>query len=206
MENENHQEILSRLEAMLEKRQAVRIARDKREAESNHENLPAGFSTKCVNEARALWRQRHYVHKTIDDLVAPFLALEKIKDPPGGWLRNARLALKYSAQEIAKRLDMTSSGYCQLERSAAIGKISLRNLEAAANAMDCELIYAIRPKIRTPYSEVIWNRLLPVALAMIQPDNLSEFQKQRRLIYFAVEKSMQSKIRRRFGWTKRYRE
>jgi predicted DNA-binding mobile mystery protein A len=73
----------------------------------------------------------------------PIVGLER---PSAGWLRAIRQALGLSLKTVAGRLGQTPQAVKQAEESEAAGTISLRRLEAAANAMGCRLVYAIVPK------------------------------------------------------------
>jgi predicted DNA-binding mobile mystery protein A len=66
--------------------------------------------------------------------------------PSAGWLRAIRQALGLSLKTVAGRLSQTPQAVKQAEESEAAGTISLRRLEAAADAMGCRLVYAIVPK------------------------------------------------------------
>jgi predicted DNA-binding mobile mystery protein A len=73
----------------------------------------------------------------------PIVALER---PSAGWLRAIRQALGLSLKTVATRLSQTPQAVKQAEESEAAGTISLKRLEAAANAMGCRLVYAIVPR------------------------------------------------------------
>jgi transcriptional regulator with XRE-family HTH domain len=80
------------------------------------------------------------------------------------WLRKTRNALQVSAATVAKKLKTSRSAYSQIEESEVRGAISLNALARAAEAMDCELVYAIRPKKKVRFSKIIWDKLLPSTL------------------------------------------
>ena len=63
---------------------------------------------------------------------------------------------------MARKLKISTSAYSRLERSEH--KTSIRRLKAVAQAMDCELIYAIRPKSRTSFLRRLWPALYPPLL------------------------------------------
>jgi predicted DNA-binding mobile mystery protein A len=66
--------------------------------------------------------------------------------PPTGWLRAIRLATGMPAAYPARKLRLTQQGFDALEKSEAAGAISLNSLKRAADAMDCDLVYAIVPR------------------------------------------------------------
>jgi predicted DNA-binding mobile mystery protein A len=65
--------------------------------------------------------------------------------PPKGWIRAIRDALGLTARQLASRMGKTHSVLVRLERSEVADAITLGSLRAAAEAMDCTLVYAIVP-------------------------------------------------------------
>lgn len=93
--------------------------------------------------------------------------------PPTGWLRAIRLATGMPATFPAKKLGLTQQGFDALEKSEAAGGISLKSLKRAADAMDCDLVYAVVPRagsVRTMIDRQAVARarrqILPVAHSM----------------------------------------
>jgi len=66
--------------------------------------------------------------------------------PAGGWLRAIRLATGMPATYPARKLGLTQQGFDALEKSEALGAISLKSLKRAADAMNCDLVYAVVPR------------------------------------------------------------
>jgi transcriptional regulator with XRE-family HTH domain len=100
------------------------------------------------------WRNEYYSHVEADFAVEQFLTAP-IRD---GWLTRAREALFLSTNQVSFDMGMDQSNYRRLENSE--DRASLESLKRAAAAMNCELVYAIRPRQRTLFSKVIWNALL----------------------------------------------
>src|SRR5437660_1582928 len=71
----------------------------------------------------------------------------KVPRPQKGWIRAVRQAAGITMPEMAKTLGHSSRGIvAYLEKSEAEYSISLGNLREAAEALGCELVYAIVPK------------------------------------------------------------
>jgi predicted DNA-binding mobile mystery protein A len=66
--------------------------------------------------------------------------------PPSGWIRAIRDGLGMSATYLASRLGVATSTVTRLESSEADETISLSTLRRAAEALDCELRYALVPR------------------------------------------------------------
>ncbi len=83
--------------------------------------------------------------KLLDEKTAA-LKIIKLPHPGIGWIRTIRTALRMSQAELATILQMNQKSLHQLEISEANMKIRLESLEKVANALDCELIYALVPR------------------------------------------------------------
>lgn len=66
--------------------------------------------------------------------------------PSGGWIRSVREALGMSATQFAQRLGVARQTAQEQEQSEIDGSIGVMNLRRAAEALDCQLIYAFVPK------------------------------------------------------------
>lgn len=98
---------------------------------------------------------RYYAFRESDDLIEPFLKMS----PTGDWIVKARTALFLSQREMARRMGISPKAYRLLEANEE--KASLERLRKCAAAMDCEIVYAIRPRSRKKFSEEIWDLLRP---------------------------------------------
>ena len=81
--------------------------------------------------------------------------------PPAGWLRAIREALGMTSGVLAERLGVTASGARKLEQAEAIDAITLSTLRRVADALDCDLQYALVP--RRPLREMRWQQALHLA-------------------------------------------
>jgi predicted DNA-binding mobile mystery protein A len=81
--------------------------------------------------------------------------------PPAGWLRAIREALGMTSGVLAERLGVTASGARKLEQAEAVDAITLGTLRRVAQALDCDLQYALVP--RRPLREMRWQQALHLA-------------------------------------------
>jgi predicted DNA-binding mobile mystery protein A len=81
--------------------------------------------------------------------------------PPAGWLRAIREALGMTSAVLGDRLGMTASGARKLEQAEAADAITLGTLRRVAEALDCELQYALVP--RRPLRQMRWEQALRLA-------------------------------------------
>jgi predicted DNA-binding mobile mystery protein A len=81
--------------------------------------------------------------------------------PPSGWIKAVREGLGMAATHLAARLGVTTSTATRLETSEADDTISLASLRRAAEALGCELRYALVPK--QSLADTLENRALVLA-------------------------------------------
>jgi predicted DNA-binding mobile mystery protein A len=84
--------------------------------------------------------------KQLNQQLEPFLALRTIARPWKGWLSAMREISGVTLKELADKLKTSPQVVAALQKSEAADRITLRKLRAAADALDCELIYALVPK------------------------------------------------------------
>jgi predicted DNA-binding mobile mystery protein A len=82
-------------------------------------------------------------YRSIVDNAAASLA--GLKAPPEGWLRTVRNALGMSGAELAKKMGVTRARVAQAEHAELTGGITLKSMQATAEAMGCRFVYAIVP-------------------------------------------------------------
>lgn len=71
--------------------------------------------------------------------------LEKPR-PREGWIKTIRMALGMSTYQLANRMGHRQSNIVAYERREREGTISLKNLQAIAESLNCRLIYAFVPE------------------------------------------------------------
>ena len=95
--------------------------------------------------------------KQLDRALEPYRAAREVPRPSKGWIRTIRQALGISSGELARRLGTSRQLPLQLEKGEAEDRVTLKSLRAAANALDCDLVYALVPRSGN-MQELIENR------------------------------------------------
>jgi predicted DNA-binding mobile mystery protein A len=95
--------------------------------------------------------------KQLDRALEPYRAAREVPRPSKGWIRTIRQALGVSSGELARRLGTSRQHPLQLEKGEAEDRITLKSLRAVANALDCDLVYALVPRAGS-MQELIENR------------------------------------------------
>jgi predicted DNA-binding mobile mystery protein A len=84
--------------------------------------------------------------KQLDRSLESYQAARKVSRPSKGWIRTIRQALGVSSGELARRLGTSRQLPLQLEKGEAEDRITLKSLRSIANALDCDLVYALVPR------------------------------------------------------------
>ena len=87
--------------------------------------------------------------------------------PPSGWIKAIREGLGMTATHLAGRLGVSTSTVTRLETSEADDTISLGTLRRAAEALGCEVQYALVP--RQSLEDTLKARALAMALRQMAP-------------------------------------
>ena len=87
--------------------------------------------------------------------------------PQAGWIRAVRDALGMSTRDMAARLGVTSMAVSKLEASERAGTIGLDTLSRAADALDCDVVYALVPRV--PLEQQVHRQAEAVARAELGP-------------------------------------
>jgi predicted DNA-binding mobile mystery protein A len=82
----------------------------------------------------------------LDNSLAAFSAARSLPRPPQGWIRAIRQALGVSSGELGRILGVSRQLPLQFEKAEAEDTITLKSLRAVANALDCNLVYALAPR------------------------------------------------------------
>jgi len=88
--------------------------------------------------------QADHARRLLDSAIATDgEALARLRTPGQGWLRTVREALNMPQRELARRMGISQPSAQALERREVRGTITLESLERAADALGCDLVYAL---------------------------------------------------------------
>jgi predicted DNA-binding mobile mystery protein A len=83
--------------------------------------------------------------RALDRALLPFREIPT-RRPPRGWIRALRDALGMTAEQLGERMSVSQPTVQKLEVSEAEDTIQLKTLRRAAEALNCELVYALVPR------------------------------------------------------------
>lgn len=84
--------------------------------------------------------------KQLERAIRPFLVARDSPRPQRGWIRAIREATGIPLRQLSRRLQKSVSLVIYLEKSEADYRITLSSLRDAADALGCQLVYALIPK------------------------------------------------------------
>jgi transcriptional regulator with XRE-family HTH domain len=100
-------------------------------------------------KARRFVRQDTELCERLDETLLGFRAARRAiaeEALEGGWLRAVRQATGIPVHVLQKRLGVTKYEVFRLEKAERTSRIGLANLRRAAEALGCELVYALIPR------------------------------------------------------------
>src|SRR5258708_31843015 len=65
----------------------------------------------------------------------------------GGWVRSIRSALGMTGRQLGRRIGVSQNAISEAERAETEGRITLNTLRKLADGLNCELVYALVPRI-----------------------------------------------------------
>jgi predicted DNA-binding mobile mystery protein A len=65
--------------------------------------------------------------------------------PPWGWIKAVREALGISMKQLGERTGMSQSRIARIEKVVINGTLTMNTLRHIAEAMNCQLVYALAP-------------------------------------------------------------
>ena len=114
--------------------------------------------------------------------------------PNLGWIRSIRMALGMSSKQLADRMHVKPPRITELENAEIQGNITLKSLRRAAEALDCEVVYALVPRsdlesiLKTQAHKVAQRNLGNVAHTMLlEKQSLSERENARQMARMVAE-------------------
>jgi predicted DNA-binding mobile mystery protein A len=97
----------------------------------------------------------------LDTQLKPLRDMEPLIRPGRGWIKAIREAIGMTTGQFARRLGVSQPRVAALEKAEADGVVTLKSLRQAAEALDCDFVYALVP--RKPLEQVVKDRARDVA-------------------------------------------
>ncbi|MEO8620655.1 MAG: mobile mystery protein A [bacterium] len=85
--------------------------------------------------------------RQLSTALAGYVGVSRTPRPRDGWIAALREAFDMTVRQFAERLGVSPSNVVRMEQRERDDAITLGTLRRAADALDCDLVYAIVPRI-----------------------------------------------------------
>lgn len=157
-----------------------------------------------IEKAHRIWYVKNGLQKPEQDL-APFLSSEIQSFAPTreGWLKRTRNLMSLSGEAAARKMGISRAAYAKFEEGEALGTISLSSLDKAAKALDCELVYALRPRNKKLHSESLWKTLFQTVKNHPSLQSCDPHKKSETIVGLITQLTTDGEFRKSQGWSQR---
>lgn len=103
----------------------------------------------------------------LEETLRPYRKLADLAVPRRGWVHAVKEALGISNRQLAKLVGVKASQSVEdMQEYEVSGTIKLQTLRKLANALECDLVYALVP--RKPFDEIRRDRAVMVARRLLK--------------------------------------
>ena len=140
-----------------------------------------------------LQKHRRTMRDQLDNTFAQLSSVKALHPPVKGWLRSIREALGMSGKQLGERLKVSQPRVVQMEKDELSGALTLKTMRQAAEAMDCQFVYAIVPRtslegtVRKQARKVASKRLSRTSHTMLLEDQKVSNDEQQKMLEEKVE-------------------
>lgn len=99
--------------------------------------------------------------ETIRSAVRALVSYKGFFQPRRGWITTIRKALGITLPQFAKKLGVVRSRVIKIQQAELSESLTMRTLKEAANALNCDLVYALVP--RQPLQTLLKNQAEKIA-------------------------------------------
>ena len=138
-------------------------------------------------------KHRRTMRDQLDNTFAQLSSVKALYPPVKGWLRSIREALGMSGKQLGERLKVSQPRVVQMEKDELSGALTLKTMRQAAEAMDCQFVYAIIPRtslegtVRKQAMKVAAKRLSRTSHTMLLEDQKVSNDEQQKMLEEKVE-------------------
>lgn len=142
--------------------------------------------------------RKRLILEQMSDNVNRYGRLKDSQPPLKGWIRAIREALGMSGVQFAKRLGVSAPRVAILEKTEVTGRVTIRSVRQAADALGCVFVYALVPRgslketIRRQALEVAREQLKRSSHTMLLEDQQLSKDAMRNALDAAVEELLEA--------------
>jgi predicted DNA-binding mobile mystery protein A len=138
-------------------------------------------------------RHRRVMREQLDNTFSQLIKFKGIQPPVKGWLRSIREALGMSGKQVGERIGVSQPRVVQLEKDELSGSVTLKSMRQAAEAMDCQFVYALVPRVsldetvRRQARKVAEKRLSRTSHTMLLEDQVVSNDEREKMLDAKIE-------------------
>jgi predicted DNA-binding mobile mystery protein A len=124
--------------------------------------------------------------RQLDEALLPFQVLRRRPPPRAGWTRAIRNALGMTLRQMAARAGISETAARSIELNEAKSKVQLNTLQNIADALGCEVVYALVPRTSLremvhTQAELLANQMIARAADTMELEDQGVSQRESRL-------------------------
>ena len=104
---------------------------------------------------------KRLIQEQLETTLSRISDIRGVQRPAIGWLRAIREALGMSGKQFARRLGVAPPRITALEKNEMSGSVTIKTMQKAADALECDFVYAIIP--RKNLTDIVRKRALSLA-------------------------------------------
>jgi predicted DNA-binding mobile mystery protein A len=136
--------------------------------------------------------RKRLILEQMSDNVNRYSRLKDSQPPLKGWIRAIRVALGMSGVQFAKRLGVSAPRVAILEKTEVTGKVTIRSVRQAADALGCVFVYALVPRVSL--KETIRRQALEVAREQLKRTSHSMLLEDQQLSKDAMRNALDAAV------------
>jgi predicted DNA-binding mobile mystery protein A len=138
-------------------------------------------------------KHKRLIREQLETTLGRISDARDVQRPAKGWLRAIREALGMSGKQFAGRLGVAPPRITALEKNEMSGSVTIKTMQQAADALECDFVYAIIP--RENLTDIVRKRALSLAAKrlgrvshsmLLEAQQLSDVE-QKKVFDFEVE-------------------
>lgn len=139
-------------------------------------------------------KERTTARRQLDKRLNSLRNLDVFAKPSRGWIKAIREALGLNTRQYAKRLGLSQSRAVDIEHAEQDGSITIDSLRRAADALDCQLVYALVPN--KPLETLVEDRARKQAIARLNTTGHSMALEDQRVSKEDEEEQLKALMRK----------
>ena len=134
-------------------------------------------------------KNQKLIREQLDATLRHFHPLKHISPPKKGWIRAIRDALRMTAKQLARRLQVAQQSVTRIENNELAGAVTIKTMRRVAEALDCVFVYGFAPRssleatLRNRANQVANKRLAQASQTMALEDQALSNKDKNKVLF-----------------------